>query len=117
MEVSNFPLVAPPLRSGEVEQEVQDQGNLQATARRGGTVGRRRACRVKGAPGAGWEANLPKILAVGQGMVAGLSLAVRACNAHVKACVRSRLLTRRIHSAEACKPKEPSGSLLEVSGQ
>ena len=39
MEVSNFPLVAPPLRSGEVEQEVQDQGNLQARARRGGTVG------------------------------------------------------------------------------
>lgn len=39
MEVSNFPLVAPPLRSGEVEQEVQDQGNLLARARRGGTVG------------------------------------------------------------------------------
>ena len=39
MEVSNFPLVAPPLLSGEVEQEVQDQGNLLARARRGGTVG------------------------------------------------------------------------------
>jgi hypothetical protein len=38
MEVSNFPLVAPPLRGGEVEQEVQDQGNLLARARRGGTV-------------------------------------------------------------------------------
>ena len=50
-------------------------------------------------------------------MVAGLAQAVRACNAHVRGDVRSRVLTRRIHRAEACKHKEPSGSLLEVSGQ
>lgn len=64
-----------------------------------------------------WEAILPKILAVGDGKVQGATQAVRACNGAVRACVRARLLTRRIHSARARKHKEPSGSLLEVSGQ
>ena len=43
MEVSNFPLVAHRLLGGEVEEEVQDQGNLLARARRGGTAARIRA--------------------------------------------------------------------------
>ena len=53
MEVSNFPLVAPPRRGGEVEQEVQDQGNLQATCRQGQGGAARSATNVPGEMG--WE--------------------------------------------------------------